>query len=149
MSKDWPTCSECLFSIWNVFCDCNVLALRARFLLSNMWIVATLPPLRTVVDLSHSVQLYFLCLPHHFSVIFSFHCILCCTITRQYPIIGLNKLPYYDIFLNRHACGCWLPPPDNISHKVKTSFNSNTMTYDRAHTACHIREISKLWVHLV
>jgi len=86
---------------------------------------------------------------HHFSqfqVIFSFHCILYCTIACQYSFIGSCKLPYNDFFLKHLACGFWMSPANNISPMGKTGLHSNTMCYNRQYIVSHIGEIGIVWV---
>ena len=70
-------------------------------------------------------------------------------IACQYPIIGANILPYYNLFPKGFACGFWLPPADNVLSKGKTGLHSDSMRYDWEYVACHIGEIGILSVHVL
>jgi len=128
----WPACLDDLFSIRNESYG------------SHLLVLALLPHLRKVVDLSQSVKLPVLHISLHFQVIVSICRIQCLVITCQYPVIGPSRLPYDDIFAKGFACGFWQPPADNVLSKGKTGLHSNTMWYDREYIPWHIGEIGVL-----
>jgi len=103
-------------------------------------VFASLPHLQKVVNLGNSVQFPFLHLFLHFCVVFCVHGIQFWVSACQNPVIGSSKLPYNGFFAKGLACGCSLPPGNNISAKGKTGLHSDTMWYDSEYVAPHIGE---------
>jgi len=149
MLKELPGCFEDLFCVWNVSYGCHLLVLSARCFLCNMWVLAALPHLQTVVDHGHSLKFSFLHFSLHFGVVFCVCHMQCWVITSQHPIIGLSKQPNDSVFLNCLSCGFWLFPANNILPKGKTCLHSDTMWYYREYVPRHIQEIGVLWVHIL
>jgi len=146
MLKEWPGWFDNLCSVQNASYSCHLLGLSVRFLLYSTYILAALPHLQQFIDFGHSVQFPFLHILLHVWVVFCVCCIQCGGIACQNPVISSSKLPYNDIFVKGFGCGFWLPPADNIPPKGITGLHSNTMWYDREYVACHIGEISVIWV---
>jgi len=147
--KVWPGCFDNLFSVWNIFYDCQLVVLIARFLLYSMQVLAALPHLQTVMHHGHSIQFSIIRLSLRLQVIFWICSIQCWLITGQYTTIGRSKLPYDNVFGKGLACGIWRPLAYNIWPKGKTCLHSNNMWCDRYYLACHIGEISLLWVRVL
>jgi len=103
MLNVWPACFDDLFSIGNVSNSCHLRVSGVWFLLYSTWVLVGLPHLWKVLDIGHTVQFLFHHLLFHFEVVFSFRCIQCCLIARQYSVIGSNQLPQYDICLKGFA----------------------------------------------
>jgi len=144
--KVWPEYYNDFFGIWNVSYGCHWRILSTRFLLCSTLVLAALPHLQKGMDLSLTVQFWFLRLFLQFEVIFCFCSIRCCTITNQYSGISSSKQPNYDIFPQHLASSFGLSPANNISPKGKSGLHSDTMWYNRQYVASHVAEIGKLCV---
>ena len=94
MMKELPRCFDHLFRVRNVSHSSHLLVMSAGFLLGSTQVLAAVPQLETIVNLSHSVQVPFLHLFLHSLVVFCVPYIKVRVSAGPNPCIGSSELPW-------------------------------------------------------